>query len=347
MERALLHRMPKCELHLHLDGSLRPATILELADQQGVALPVADEAALVAAVTPPSEGASLERYLAAFGITCSVLGTADALYRVTWELLEDLHAEHVTYAEIRYSPRVLPPGMDASRAVEAVGSSMRDAERSLGIVARQILCAMRHEPPEAGEGVARLAARSRAHGVVAFDLAGAEAPNPPEPHAAAFRIARAAGLAATVHAGEAAGPESIRGAIAALGARRIGHGTHLPEDPALTSLVREQGITIEACLTSNVQTGAVASLAAHPLRAWLDAGLRVAICTDNRLVSGVTVTDEFERACAHHALGPDDLRALTRNAFEAAFLPPEQREALRDDALGELDALLRAAPPAE
>lgn len=335
----LIDQMPKADIHLHLDGSVRPQAILALAEEQGVDLGTTDEDEIIRRVMPDENCESLEEYLEAFGITCSVMGTADALYRVAWELVEDCANDQHTYLEVRWATRVLPPGLAPQKMVEAVWSGLRDAGEKYKVTARQILCGMRHEDPKFGVETAELAVASKHLGVVAYDIAGAEAPFPPSQHTESFRIARNGLLHTTCHAGEAAGADFIQEALVDAGTERIGHGTHLPENDALFNYVVDRQIPIEVCLTSNVQTKATSSFADHPLRNFLDRGANVVLCTDNRTVSGVSLADEFHRAQQYHKVSVDELRTLTASAFESAFLPLDERLALRDEALTRFDAL--------
>lgn len=335
----LIARIPKSDIHLHLDGSVRPSTVLELAKEQNVRLPVNDEAALRQALVPGEDCASLEEYLQAFDITCAVLGTADALYRVAYELVEDCAKDQHRYLEVRWATRVLPQGLAPQKMVEAVWAGLRDAGEKHGVVARQILCGMRHEDPKYGIETAQLAVASKHLGVVAYDIAGAEAPFPPSLHKESFQIAANGLLRTTCHAGEAAGPDFVKEAILDAGSERIGHGTRLVQDDALLQYVIDRQIPIEICLTSNVQTKATDAFENHPLRTYLDRGAKLVICTDNRTVSDTTMQIELERATKHFQLTVDELRQLTANGFDAAFLPYEQRIALRDAALADFDAL--------
>lgn len=336
----LIARIPRSDLHLHLDGSVRPSTIIELAREQGVTLPTTDEEELRAILMPGEDCESLEDYLKAFDVTCSVMGTRDALVRIAEELVEDVAGDNHKYVEVRYSTRVIPGHTLSPREmVEAVWEGLERGRKKHGVIARQILCGMRHEDPAHGIEVADLAIACRDIGVVAYDIAGAEAPFPPRLHVEAFKKAASEGLLRTTcHAGEAAGADFIREAITLAGSERIGHGTHLPEDPELMAYVADRQIPIEICLTSNIQTGAASSFESHPLRTFLDAGILCVLCTDNRTVSGVSVADEYERAVQYHKLSVDELRELCANGFRAAFLPLSEKQALVDAALREFDA---------
>jgi adenosine deaminase len=334
----LLRRLPKAELHCHLDGSVRPATLLELARDQHVAMP-RDDAEALGDFMRVDDARNLEEYLERFSVTLSVMQTAEAMERVAYELAEDCAREGVRYVEVRYAPVLnIRGGLTLAQAVEHPLTGLRRAQREHGIVARVIICALRHLPPATSLDLARLAVEFKDEGVVGFDLAGGEAGHPASDHAAAFAHAQAHGLPCTCHAGEGAGAESVADALHACRAHRIGHGTRLGEDAAILAEVRDRRIPIECCLTSNVQTHAAASYDTHPLRRYFDAGLQVSINTDNRLMSGTDLVTEYGLAARHLGFTFDELARLARNGFAGAFLPPEERAAL----LARVDAELRA-----
>lgn len=340
---ASIAALPKAELHLHLDGSVRPATLAELARSHGVALPADDPDTLARLVHPDPNDRSLRRYLEAFDTILPVMQREDALERIAFELIEDCAAENHRYVEVRYAPVFLTRGvLDMERAVRAVHRGLKAAHAAFGIESRQILCAMRHLPVSEGIRVMDLAAEliPRLEGpgsIGGVDLAGGEADHPTASHRETFAHASRLGLRTTIHAGEAAGPESVAAALDALGATRIGHGVALARDAGLRQRAREADVTIEVCPTSNVQTGAVPSIAEHPAIDFLRQGLRVAVCTDNRTVSATTLTRELELLVTAHNVTVEELRQLTANAFEAAFLPDDLRTALRTEALREFD----------
>lgn len=319
--RERVRALPKAELHVHLDGSLRPATMLELADEADVVLP-ADTPEGLAAALRADEATSLVDYLKVFELTLSVLQTADALGRVAYELVEDHAAEGVTVVEVRFSPVLnLKGGLSLDEVMEAVTAGLERGRRDFEILPSVIVCALRHLDPAVSIRLAELAIRWRERGVVALDLAAGEAGNPARSHSAAFRLATKGGLGRTVHAGEAWGPDSIRQALVDGWAERIGHGTRLYEDPELEAYIRDHRIPLEVCLTSNVQTGAAPSLAEHPARRYFDLDIPLTFCTDNRLVSGTTVTDEYMKAHQHLGFTWDELVKVARMGFESAFLP--------------------------
>jgi adenosine deaminase len=334
--RERLLALPKPELHVHLDGSPRPATMAELARERGVPLPSYDPAELGRRMVA-SDTRSLEDYLLRFQLILSVMQDRPALERIAYELAEDNAREGVRWLEVRYCPALnTRDGLRLEDAVEGGLDGLARAEAALPIRAGVILCAIRDHDPAESAAIAEVGVAYRDRGVVGFDLAGPERGFPAGRHREAFRIAAAGGLGITVHAGEAYGPESIEQALDQCGAQRIGHGTRLRQDAALLRRVRDRQIPLEVCITSNVQTGAVASAAEHPVRAYYDADVAVTLNTDNRLVSGTTLTDEYW--LAHRALGFGwaELVEIARTGFRGAFLPETGRAAL----LADLDAVV-------
>jgi adenosine deaminase len=335
-----LHALPKADLHVHLDGSLRPATVLDLARQRDVLPDLRSEEDVLAVCRAPAECSSLEHYLEAFDITLTVMQDEAALERVAFELAEDAHRENVRWLEVRYAPVLhTRQGLQGDQAVAAVQRGLDRARRRYGIRSGQIICGIRHLEPAASVDLARLAARWHGHGVVGFDLAGAERDNPAKEHLEAFDIVRAANVSVTVHAGEAFGPTSIHQALHFAGARRLGHGTRLVEDPDLMAWVNDFRVAVEVCLVSNVQTRAVRTLQEHPIARYLAEGLRVTLNTDNRLVSATTMTDEYALAVEAFDLDQDAVLGLVLNGFKAAFLPLAEKRRLIEQVLAEFDAL--------
>jgi len=337
--RELLHELPKAELHVHLDGSLRPATLLELARERGKPMPASDAAAL-GDYMHVKDAQNLVEYLARFDITLSVMQDAAAMERIAYELAEDLAEENVRYAEIRFSPILhTREGLPLTEAVEAPLRGLRRAEEAFGIRTALIICGIRNMEPATSRDLADLTVAFKNRGVVAFDLAGAEYNYPAKKHKDAFFTVLNKNMAATIHAGEAYGAESIHQAIHYCKAHRIGHGTRLFEDPDLMQYVRDFRVPIEICLTSNVQTRAVASFSEHPLRRYYDEGIVLSLNTDNRLMSATTVTEEYWRAHQHLGFTWEELVELALMSFESAFLPqPEKREML-EKVRGETAAL--------
>jgi len=325
---AFLRALPKAELHVHLDGSLRAGTMAALARDRGVELPSHEPGALAAHMLV-SDAHSLEEYLARFVLTLAVMQDAEALARKAYELAEDHARESVRYVEVRFYPALCTQeGMLPHEVLEAVLRGLARAEGDFPVLTRVIVCALRTLDPVVSVEMAALAVAYRDRGVVGFDLAGAEAGNPVDEHLEAFGLAGAADLACTVHAGEGFGAPSVHQAVHLAGATRIGHGTRLREDPELEALVRSRRIPLEVCLTSNVQTTVAPSYAAHPVRRYADLGIPVVLCTDNRLLSGVTLTDEYRHARDHLGFGRQELLRIARTGFEVAFAEPWQREAM-------------------
>ncbi|MGH7569297.1 MAG: adenosine deaminase [Gemmatimonadales bacterium] len=333
-----LRRWPKAELHVHLDGAPRPATLLELARQRGISLP-ADTPEGVAKALHVRDGKSLEEYLGKFEIILPVLQSAEALERIAYEFVLDAAAENVRYAEVRYSPLLHRPALSLAQAIEAPLRGVKRAEAETGTKVGVIVCAIRTLPSADSLELAQVAVDYRGAGVVAFDLAGAERGHPAQDHAAAFAYAAAHGLARTCHAGEGDGPQSIHQALHRCGAARIGHGTRLGEDPALLEFVAEKKIPLEMCLTSNVHTHAVASVAEHPFKRYLDRGVVVTLNTDGRITDGITLTDEYHLAHTALGLGKEELARVVLNACESAFLPDFEKVALVARVQNELEAL--------
>lgn len=340
--RELLRLLPKAELHCHLDGSVRPETLVELSLEYKVPLPVPDADALRAYMLV-DDARNLEDYLDRFSVTLSVMQTADALERVAYELAEDAAREGVRYIEVRYAPVLnVAGGLSLYDAVEAPARGLRRAEREHGILGRTIITALRNLPPSASLELARLAVDCRNEGVVGFDLAGGERGHPASVHAAAFRHALQHGVHCTCHAGEGDGAGSVREALHVCGAQRIGHATRLAEDAELVEEVGRRRIPLEICLTSNVQTHAAESFETHPLRRYFDRGLSVVLNTDNRLMSGVSLTDEYVRAAEHLEFELGELCSIARTSFESAFLPDDERARLLSRVLPEIDAIAQS-----
>lgn len=322
-------KLPKSDLHVHLDGSLRLQTILELADQDGVELPATDPAALREAMNLGKNCGSLVEYLKAFDVTLKVLQTEAALHRTAFELAEDAAKENVRMMEVRYSPMLhTRKGLKLVGVVEAVLAGLRAARDVYGIESNVIVCGIRNISPEHSLEMAELAVAYKGRGVVGFDLAGAEYDHPAKHHKAAFQLVRANNINTTIHAGEAYGPESIAQAIHVCGAHRIGHGCRLREDGDLLHYVNDHRIPLECCPSSNVQTGAVKDLGRHPLKLYYDLGLRVTINTDNRLVTDTTVSRELWLCHTKMRMPLEDIKSLIMAGFKSAFLPFHVKQAL-------------------
>jgi len=326
----LVRRLPKADLHCHLDGSLRPATLLELSIERGLTLP-ADTASALGAWMRVDDARHLEDYLARFEVTLAAMQDTVALERIAYEFVLDAALDGVRYIEARFCPALsVRGGLSLDDVMQAVLRGLARGQKDTGTLARVIVCALRSVAwPHALE-MAELAVAFKGQGVVAFDLAGGELGNPASAHALAFDFARQHDLAVTVHAGEGDGPASIREALHRCGADRIGHGTRLREDPSLEAYVIDHRITLEVCPTSNVQTRVVPSFAQHPLARYVIMGAVVTINTDNRLMSGVSLTDEYVRCAQHLQFDIDTLAMLAITSFDSSFLPHVEREMLRE-----------------
>jgi adenosine deaminase len=337
--RDLLRRLPKAELHVHLDGSVRPQTLVELAKEQGVTLPTTDVKAL-AEYMHVTDARNLVDYLARFEVTLSVLQTPEALERATYELIEDASRENVRYMEIRFSPILnTRGGMPLTEAVEAPLRGLKRAERDFGVKAQLIICGIRNMSPEVSLELANLTVAYKGRGVVAFDLAGAEYNFPAKKHKEAFYTVIDHNMATTVHAGEAYGAESIHQALHYCHADRIGHGTRLYENPELEQYVLDRRVPLEICITSNLQTHAVPSLPSHPVRRYFDLGIVVCLNTDNRLMSATTVTEELWLAHQHLRFTRQEIDRVILYGFESAFIPYRERELLVAKVAKELETI--------
>jgi adenosine deaminase len=331
LTREDIHAWPKAELHCHLDGSMRLETMLELAKAQGKmdVLPADSVEGLRDELRAVEESNSLEAYLAWFQYTIPLLQTKEALSRAAYELAEDNAAENVRYLEVRYSPILhVEEDLTLEEVNDAVLDGLTRAESDLNIRTSLIICGLRDRFESASMRLAEMAVEHKHEGIVAFDLAGGEAGNPPKGHLHAFYHARNNLLNLTIHAGEAWGPDSIRQALFYCGAHRIGHGISLRKDPELMQYFADHRIPLEICPSSNVHTQAVPSLAAHPIETYVRSNIPVTVNTDNRLFSRTSVTEELWRVYQHCNLEAADLREITLNGFRYAFLPYRQKQSL-------------------
>lgn len=325
---SFFEQLPKTDLHVHLDGSLRLSTILDLAEKQGVTLPGKTEEELSRAMNLGANTGSLVEYLKAFDVTLKVLQNEEGLVRAAYELAEDAANENVRYMEVRYSPMLhTRKGMRLTAVVEAVLEGLWQAKDKYGIESNIIICGIRNISVESSLEMAQLAVAYKGRGVVAYDLAGAEYDHPAKHHRASFQLVRDNNINVTIHAGEAYGPESIHQAIHDCGAHRIGHGCRLREDGDLLHYVNDHRISLECCPSSNVQTGAVKDLASHPLKLYHDLGLRVTVNTDNRLVTDTTVSKELWLCHSQMGMSVSEIKHIIMNGFKGAFLPFHQKQA--------------------
>ena len=344
---SFFERLPKTDLHVHLDGSLRLETILELAEQDGIQLPGRTPAELAKAMHLGENTGSLVEYLKAFDITLRVLQTEEALTRVAYELAEDCAKENVRYIEVRYAPMLhTRKGLRLTAVVEAVLEGLWQAKEKYGIESNVIICGIRNISPESSLEMAQLAVAYKNRGVVAFDLAGAEYDHPAKHHRESFQLVRDNNINTTIHAGEAYGPESIHQAIHVCGAHRIGHGCRLREDGDLLHYVNDHRIALECCPSSNVQTGAVRDLASHPIKLYYDLGLRVTVNTDNRLITDTSVSKELWLCHTQMGMTIPEIKRLILNGFKAAFLPFHQKQSFLRRIARELAAVPDDEPTA-
>jgi adenosine deaminase len=319
---SFIEKLPKTDLHVHLDGSLRLETILELAAKERVTLPADSADGLRKFMHLGENCGSLVEYLKAFDVTLKVMQTEASLTRIAYELAEDAAAENVRYMEVRYAPMLHTQlGLKLTSVVEAVLEGLRAAEKDHGIESNIIICGIRNISPESSLEMAELAVAYKNRGVVGFDLAGGEDGHPAKHHRAAFQLVRDNNINTTIHAGEAYGPESIAQAIHVCGAHRIGHGCRLRENGDLLHYVNDHRIPLEACPSSNVQTGAVRDLRSHPLKFYSDLGLRVTVNTDNRLITDTTVSKEIWLCHTEMGLELRDIKQIIMAGFKSSFLP--------------------------
>jgi adenosine deaminase len=331
LDDALLRRLPKVLLHEHLDGGLRPQTVVDLANDCGYrGLPTTDPAELGAWFHRGANKGSLPEYLEGFTHTCAAMQTRAAIERVAFEFIEDMHRDGVVYAEVRFAPCFhLERGLTSEAVVQAAIDGLARGEERYGVKWGLILCGMRHRTDSLDW--AELAIDFRGRGVVGFDLAGEEAGYPPKKHAEAFQAIQRANFYSTLHAGEAFGVASIWQALQICGAHRLGHATRLTDDMtivdgrivklgSLAQYILDRRIPLEMCLSSNLHTGAVRSLSEHPFKLYYDRGFRVTLNTDDRLMSDTSMTKEFAIAVKEFGLGLKDLEKVTINAMKSAFL---------------------------
>ncbi|MGH2595217.1 MAG: adenosine deaminase [Actinomycetota bacterium] len=339
-----IRRAPKVLLHDHLDGGLRPSTVVELAAETGYAgLPTTDADELAAWMTRGASRRDLVLYLETFAHTVGVMQTREALMRVASECAEDHATDGIVYAEVRFAPELhVERGLSLDEVVEAVQEGFHQGSEGRGIRVRTLLTAMRTAARSVE--IAELAVRWRDRGVCGFDIAGAEAGYPPTRHLDAFEFVRRENFHLTIHAGEAFGLPSIWEAVQLCGAERLGHGVRIVDDinvasdgtakiGPLASLVRDRRIPLELCPTSNIHSGAAASIADHPIGLLSDLRFRVTLNTDNRLMSGTSMTNEMVQLVEAFGWGWDRLQWVTINAMKSAFLPFDERLTLIDDVI--------------
>jgi adenosine deaminase len=338
MDPEVIRRLPKAELHQHLDGSVRPETAVELGADIGLSLTLEEASRRMIG---PERCADQAELLTFFDLPIALLQTAPALERAAAELVEDLAADGVRYAEVRWAPRLhLERGLSVAAVIDAVATGVARATDSNGLLVTLIVTAMRSHPPAVNAELARTAGEIGGP-VVGFDLAGPEADWPAPPHAIAFVAAREAGLALTAHAGEVAGAHRVRDVLD-FGVRRVAHGVTAIEDPAVLDLLRARDVTLDLCPTSNVQAGIVPALAEHPLATLHRAGVSVTVSTDDRTVTGITLSEELARSADALDLSAEEVSTIALNGFARAFAPPSAIAQLRAEARNAWHAWSRA-----
>jgi adenosine deaminase len=345
----LIARMPKAELHVHLDGSLRPATALDLARERGLAGDIADVTAMRAQLVAPEQCLDQADLLRAFDLPIAIMQDHEAIARTTHEMVLDCASDGTRYVEIRWAPALhLERGLSMRQSIEAVvegaqsGMIAAALERPPGIEVRLIAVALRSHAPEVSLAVAREAVEFVGQGLVGFDFAGREADFPdPVPHREAFEVARAGGLGITIHAGEWGGAAQVRRALS-VEPSRIAHGAPTADDPALMAELRARGVTLDLCPTSNVQAAIVPTLADHPLPYLLRAGVPVTLSTDDRTVSDLTLVREYERAHAVLGVTLPELWQMNLHALRVAFLDHEEHSRAR--LVAEFEAFAESEP---
>lgn len=343
MTKELIQKLPKTDLHVHLDGSVRLETIIDLAKQFNVKLPTTDLHELRKLIVCGEHTHSLEDYLRGFHIVNLVLQNKEGLRRAAYELAEDAAKENVRYMEVRYSPILhTHGGLKLTEISQAVIDGLKKGERDFGIQTGVIICGIRNMDPTTSLKLAELAIAFKNKGVIAFDLAGGEYNHPAKDHKEAFDLALKNNLNITIHAGEAYGPESIHQALHYCGTHRIGHGTRLVEDGDLLNYVNDHRIPMEICITSNLHTKAVLNIQSHPIDFFIDYGLRVTINTDNRTISDTTVTDEYMLAINKLGLDYATVKNVILNGFKSAFMPYKERVRLINHTLREIEEIEEA-----
>ena len=334
----LIKRLPKAELHCHLDGSIRLDTLLNLALEQSIELPSNDKKMLESIITIGNNIVTLEEYLKRFDMILSILQIPDALTIIAYELAMDSWEDGVRYLEVRYCPKLhVENGMTLSDTVEAVKLGLKQAEKECGIITGIIICSLRNMPFSHSLELSKLAVKYKDNGVVGFDLAGIEENFPAKKHKEAFYLILNNNINTTIHAGEAFGPTSIHQAIHICGAHRIGHGTRVYEDVDLLNYINNHRIPLEICLTSNIHTKTVSSMSKHPFKYYIDERIRVTLNTDNRLISNTTLSNEYKIAINNFNLDESEIRTIIINGFKSTFQSHNERRKLIRNIVNELE----------
>ncbi|GMQ62260.1 adenosine deaminase [Vallitalea maricola] len=325
-----LQLFPKIDLHYHLDGSVSPVTLIEIALQENIQLPTMNVDKLREYVQVEEECRNLAEYLTKFEISKKCMQSPRALKQVAYKAIEDVSKQNVRYIEVRFAPYLhTEQGLRIDEVVSNVLSGLKEGENDFATMARAILICMRNDSVEKNIEIIEVAAKFLDKGVVGVDLAGDEANFPPDLNKDAFNLAKKYNIPITIHAGEAAGSENIYDAVVNLGAKRIGHGIRLKEDPHLVELIKEKKITLELCPTSNVQTKAVDSWESHPIKYYFDKGILVTVNTDNTTVSNTNITNEYRILVERYGFILDELKEITFNSLNAAFINNNDKQKLK------------------
>ncbi|WP_026675090.1 adenosine deaminase [Alkalihalobacterium bogoriense] len=330
MNASVIKSLPKVDLHLHLDGSVKPNTLIELAKQKGVILPAETETELLPYMQVTKTG-QLKDYLKTFDLVLPMMQTEEALERIAFEVVEQASLDNCIYIEVRFGPILhTREGLRLEQVISAVIKGLQRGESTFGVKARVIASCLRHHSVAENIAVIHAASSFLHKGLVAVDLAGDEGNFPTHLHQEVFAVANEKEIPVTIHAGEAAGPDSIYDAITQLGAVRIGHGVRAREDKDIVDLLIDKKIPLEMCPISNIQTKACDSWESYPFKEYYDMGFTLTINTDNLTVSNTTLTKEFLTLIEYFQLSLDDVLSLLRNGIEAAFLPEVEKQKLRE-----------------
>ncbi|WP_446898968.1 adenosine deaminase [Clostridium sp. LBM24168] len=325
----LLLDIPKTDLHCHLDGSIRPSTMIDIAKKDKIKIPTYEINKFKQYTGISGKCSSLKEYLDKFNIPIEIMQNYENIYRITLELLEDSAKLNIKYIEIRFAPFNHTKNLSAYDVIKAALEAIKYGFKKYGIMSTLILCAMRHEPPEVSLKLTDIAKDFLGMGVTAIDLAGNEDDFPPEIHKKAFEMAKYYGLHRTVHAGETGKPENIIKSIELLNAERIGHGVFAFKDKSVVKYLKDHNIPLEMCITSNVNTSAVFSYKSHPIKLYLDNGLFITVNTDNTTVSNTTIIDEFKYLVKYQNFTCDDIKRAVKNGITASFLEGKDKKKLQ------------------
>ncbi|BBI33000.1 adenosine deaminase [Cohnella abietis] len=328
----LLKILPKVDLHVHLDGCIKPDTLIKLANDQGKSLPSYDTEELIPLVQVVEDCPNLTEYLSKFDFVLPFLQTGEALEQTAYEAVEQAHEHNIKYIEVRFAPLLhRENGLTTDDTIHHVIEGLKRGEASFGIKSRVIAICMRNHTVEENLQVIEAASHFIGHGLVAVDLAGDETSFPAALFREVFELAQNLNIPITIHAGEAAGPSNIEEAAIRLGAQRIGHGVRLNEDKNIFNLIRDQQIPLELCPTSNIQTKAVSGWDAYPIKDYYDQGIICTVNTDNPGVSGTNITKEYQLLTEKFGFTLHEITVLILNGVEASFLPADEKAALKRD----------------